>query len=111
MMLGIAAKSSIAVPSGRLSQGGESSVRNNAMSKLTGTPTKSAMDEVTSVPTIGTRAPNFSVTGFHSELTRNPKPNFSIAGRLPYTSDTMMASRIAKTRNAKHRVSARKNRS
>ena len=83
MMLGIAASSSIAVPRGRLSHGGESSVRKRAMPKLTGTPITSAMVEVTSVPTIGTRAPNFSVTGFHSESTRKPKPKRCIAGRLP----------------------------
>ena len=53
------------------------------MPKLTGTPISNAMKDVTSVPTIGTSAPNFSVTGFHSALTRNPKPNFCIAGRLP----------------------------
>ena len=53
------------------------------MPKLTGTPITSAMVEVTSVPTIGTSAPNFSVTGFHSESTRKPKPKRCIAGRLP----------------------------
>ncbi len=50
MMLGIAASSSIAVPSGRFSHGGQSSVRNSAMPKLTGTPISRAMAEVTSVP-------------------------------------------------------------
>ncbi len=49
-MLGIAASSSIAVPSGRRSQPGDSSVRNSAMPKLTGTAISSAMIEVTSVP-------------------------------------------------------------
>ena len=40
----------IAVPSGRLSQSGESSVRKSAMPKLTGTATTRAMNEVISVP-------------------------------------------------------------
>ena len=53
------------------------------MPKLTGTPISRAMNEVTRVPTIGTSAPNFSVTGFQSESIRNPKPNLCIAGRLP----------------------------
>ncbi len=50
MIDGMAASSSIAVPSGRLSQAGESSVRKSAMPKLTGTPISMAMSEVTSVP-------------------------------------------------------------
>src|SRR5437764_1408523 len=108
MMLGIAASSSIAVPSGRLSQSGDSSVRNKAIPKLTGTPIRSAMKEVTSVPTIGTSAPNRSVTGFHSESTRNPKPNFCIAGKLPYTSEMMIPSRITRTKTAKNRATALK---
>ena len=49
-MLGIAARSSIAVPSGRRSQTGESSVRKNAIPKLTGIAMISAIAEVTSVP-------------------------------------------------------------
>ena len=50
MMLGMAASISIAVPSGRLSQLGDSSVRNSAMPKLTGMPMIIAMAELTSVP-------------------------------------------------------------
>ena len=83
MMLGIAASNSIAVPSGRFSQVGESSVRKSAMPKLTGMPISSAMIDVANVPTIGTNAPNCSVTGFHSGLARKPIPNFRIAGKLP----------------------------
>ena len=83
MMLGIAASNSMAVPSGRLSHGGESSVRNSAMPKLMGMPISNAIADVAIVPTIGTSAPNCSVTGFHSALVRNPKPNLRIAGRLP----------------------------
>ena len=40
----------MAVPIGRRSQSGESSVRKSAMPKLTGTAIKSAMEDVTSVP-------------------------------------------------------------
>ena len=83
MMLGIAASNSMAVPSGRLSHGGESSVKNSAIPKLTGMPIRSAIADVAIVPTIGTNAPNCSVTGFHSALVRNPIPNFRIAGKLP----------------------------
>ena len=49
-MEGTAASSSTAVPSGRLSQAGDSSVRNSAMPKLTGTAISNAMAEVASVP-------------------------------------------------------------
>jgi hypothetical protein len=49
-MEGTAASSSMAVPNGRLSQLGESSVRKSAMPKLTGTAITSAMNEVASVP-------------------------------------------------------------
>jgi hypothetical protein len=40
----------MAVPSGRFSQSGDSSVRKSAMPKLTGTAMTSAMNEVISVP-------------------------------------------------------------
>jgi len=40
----------MAVPSGRRSQPGDSSVRNSAMPKLTGTAIISAISEVTRVP-------------------------------------------------------------
>ena len=50
MIDGIAASSSTAVPSGRLSTTGHISVRKSAMPKLTGTPISSAIAEVTSVP-------------------------------------------------------------
>ena len=49
-MDGTAASSSMAVPSGRLSQEGDSSVRNSAIPKLTGTAISSAMTEVARVP-------------------------------------------------------------
>ena len=44
------ASSSIAMPSGRFSQSGHSSVMNSAMPKLTGMPISMAIAEVTSVP-------------------------------------------------------------
>jgi len=47
---GMAASNSIAVPRGRLSQAGESSVKNKAMPKLTGTAIIKAMREVAKVP-------------------------------------------------------------
>ncbi len=81
------------------------------MPKLTGTPIESAMNEVTSVPTIGTSAPNFSVTGFHSRVDEEPEAELWMAGRLPYTSETMMPSRSASTRKAKKRATALKSRS
>ena len=57
MIEGIAASISTAVPSGRRSQAGDSSVRKMAMPKDTGTAMISAMAEVSSVPMIGTTAP------------------------------------------------------
>ncbi len=50
MMLGTAASSSIATPTGRLSQDGASSVRKMAIPRLTGTANSMAMKEVTRVP-------------------------------------------------------------
>ncbi len=47
---GIAASSSIAMPSGRRSQAGDSSVRKSAMPKLTGTAMMRAMIDVAIVP-------------------------------------------------------------
>jgi len=49
-MEGTAASNSMAVPSGRLSQAGESSVRKSAMPKLTGTAISKAIADVASVP-------------------------------------------------------------
>ncbi|MCY1380483.1 hypothetical protein D9M69_683090 [compost metagenome] len=57
MMDGMAASISTAVPSGRRSQVGDSSVRKMAMPNDTGTAMISAMAEVSSVPMIGTTAP------------------------------------------------------
>ena len=49
-MDGTAASNLTATPSGRLSHLGESSVRNMAMPKLTGTAISRAMNDVASVP-------------------------------------------------------------
>ena len=49
-MDGIAASSSMAVPSGRRNHTGDNSVRNSAMPKLTGTAMISAISDVTIVP-------------------------------------------------------------
>ena len=48
-MLGMPASNSIAMPSGRRSQTGESSVRNNAIPKLTGIAISKAITDVTRV--------------------------------------------------------------
>ena len=64
MMLGMPASSSIAVPIGRRSFSGHSSVRKIAMPRPIGTAISMAMVAVTSVPKIGDRAPKCSVTGF-----------------------------------------------
>lgn len=45
---------------------------------LTGNEINNARSDETSVPYIKGRAPNFSVTGFHSDEKINPNPNFSI---------------------------------
>ena len=50
MIDGMPASSSIAMPSGRFSQIGHSSVMKIAMPKLTGTPISMAIAEVTRVP-------------------------------------------------------------
>ena len=50
MMLGMPASSSMAMPIGRRSHFGHSSVRNMAMNKPTGTAINMAMNEVTMVP-------------------------------------------------------------
>src|SRR6478672_5005456 len=108
MMLGMAASISIAVPSGRRSHTGESSVRNIAMPKLTGIAMTSAMADVAIVPAMGTSAPNCSCTGSHSAVHRNSMPNLRIAGAAPMASVTRIAPSNAKTRSADSRVTLRK---
>src|SRR2546421_2415030 len=105
MIDGIAASSSIAVPSGRLSHAGESSVRKSAMPKPPGTAISIAIAEVTSVPTIGTSAPKLSCTGSQSACQRNDGPYFCRLAELPRTSETRIAARMLNTSSAKKRVS------
>ena len=106
-MLGTAASSSTAIPTGRLSQGGAICVINNAIPKLTGTAISMAIAEVTSVPTIGISAPNRSVTGFHSLLARKPRPKRWKAGHAPTARIVRIAVTRASTDAAKTRVAPR----
>ena len=110
-MLGIAARSSIATPSGRFNQRGASSVMTSAIPKLTGTPISSAIIDVMTVPYSGAKAPNCPVTGFHSLLTRNLNPNVFSAGHAPVISVIKMPKTDNRTRIANSWVSPRKNRS
>ena len=80
----------MAVPSGRLSHLGDSSVRKSAMPKLTGTAISSAIADVISVPRIITRPPKRFCTGSHSLCQRNERPYSLIAGAAPMNSETMM---------------------
>ena len=68
----------------------------------------SAITDVTTVPKMGSKAPYSSVTGFHSELVRNPTPNSLKAGALPIASEIMMLARMARTATAKLRDVTRK---
>src|SRR3954462_4448364 len=108
MMLGMAASISIAVPSGRRSHTGESSVRNVAMPKLTGIAMMSAMADGATVPAIGTSAPNCSCTGSQLSSHRNGRPKRRIDGIAPTSSETTIAPSRLKTTNAKNRVTFRK---
>ena len=92
------------MPKGRLSFLGQSSVRNSAMPKLTGTPINKAMHEVTSVPKIGTKAPNLFETGSHSVEVRKPRPKALMLGMAPMTNEIRMHISIARTKKAKMRV-------
>ena len=83
MMLGIAASSSIAVPMGRRSHSGDSSVRKTAMPKLTGMPISRAMNDVARVPKDGHQRAEFFGDGIPFALVRKPGPKALIAGQLP----------------------------
>jgi len=83
MMLGMPASSSMAMPIGRRSTFGQSSVRKKATIRPTGTAISIAMKDVTKVPKIGASAPNRSVTGFQDSSNRKPKPNVLSAGAAP----------------------------
>ena len=75
-MLGIAARSSIALPTGLLIQGGANSTKKSAMARLKGRAMTMAIKVDTSVPKILLAAPKFPVTGFQAFEKRNPIPNF-----------------------------------
>ena len=107
MIDGIAANNSIAVPSGRFNQGGDNSVRNRAMPKLTGTAIIIAIAAVASVPMIGISAPNSSLTGSHSGLKMNAAPNFISDCPLPTSSESKIAANTLNTLIAARRVTCR----
>ncbi len=83
MMLGMAASSSMAPPTGRASQGGASSTRNRAISRLMGTAITRAMAVDTRVPKMLLRAPKSPVTGFQAWLVRNCQPSWWRASADP----------------------------
>src|SRR5690606_39106179 len=111
MIEGIAASISMAVPSGRRSHTGESSVRNMAMPNDTGTAMTSAISEVSSVPVMGTSAPKMLRTGSQSLVQRKLSPYSAMDSRLPQMSDSMMPASSMNTRNAKERGRFLNNRS
>ena len=73
-MDGTAASNSMAVPSGRRNQGGESSVRNNAIPKLIGTAITNAISEVTKVLTMLLRVGIY--TAVYHAAAMGPGPEF-----------------------------------
>src|SRR6266853_728984 len=111
MMLGTAASSSIATPTGRLSHTGAISVRKMATPKLTGIASSSASTELTSVPYTGASAPNCSVTGFQTSRVRKLSLKCANAGQAPARSDTATPPSSASTRVAAMKVALRKTRS
>ena len=106
MMLGTAASSSIATPTGRLSHTGASSVRKIAMPKLNGIASSSARNEVTSVPYTGASAPNCSVTGFQISRVRKLSLKCANAGHAPMSSAHATPPSSSSTSNAALSVAA-----
>src|SRR5690625_5148514 len=100
-MEGMGANISMAVPSGRRSQTGESSVKNMAMPKEAGTAMTKAISEVNNVPTIGTSAPYKWRTGSHSFVHKNATPKAVMEALLSNIRATKIASNRAKTKKAK----------
>src|SRR5690348_5219980 len=111
MMDGIPASNSIADAMGVRSQAGATSVRNSAMPKLTGTASSIAIKAVTTVPTIGTSAPNRWFTASQSVETRNFQPKVANASRPPHAMDSAMPSSAAATSSAQPPTNTRKTRS
>lgn len=79
MMLGIAARSSMAPPMGPFKKLGEISVTKIAMPMAMGMAIKREREVVTTVPYMFVSAPKESRTGSQAVEVRNPNPNFAIA--------------------------------
>src|SRR6266702_6149571 len=107
MMLGTAARSSRATPTGRLSHAGDSSVRKMAMPKLIGMAMTIARSEVTSVPYTGARAPYWSVTGFQISRVRKASLKWEKAGQEPLSNVSATPPSKLSTSNAAISVAPR----
>ena len=81
-MLGIAARSSIIVDNRERNLKGHSSFKNSALPRASGTPKRTAMNDVASVPTIEANAPNLFDTGFQELAVMNENPNLWNTGTL-----------------------------
>ncbi len=90
----------MAVPKGRLSQTGDSSVKNTAMPKLTGTAISKAISEVISVPYTITSPPNSSLTGSQVVLVKKTSPYLAIAGQAPIVNEVRMATNMPSVNSA-----------
>ena len=71
------------------------------MPKLIGNATASAMKDVTSVPLMAINAPYSSLTGSHSAVVMNAKPNSWNAGHALLTREIMIAMSSSSTDKAK----------
>lgn len=78
IMLGIAARISMRKLKGERIEEGAISERKTATPMLTGSDSRRASIEETTVPNIKGSAPNCSVTGFQSEEKMKPNPNISL---------------------------------
>ena len=79
--LGMAASSSTISPTGVRSIRGASSLRNRPIAIAIGTAITSATTDVSSVPMMKLRAPNWPVTTFHWSLVMKPSPNSWMLGQ------------------------------
>ena len=114
MILGIAARSSIATPIGPFRKFGDISVTNIAIPMAVGTAMRRARNVVTTVPKTVVAAPNDSLTGFQSVDVRNRRiPNFFIeredscskTTKIP-TTRRMMVNDATAVRNEKEKSTA-----
>ena len=103
--LGTAASISTSVPIGPRIEGGASSLRKSPIAIDTGAASRIAPNDVTIVPMIRSRAPNRSVTGFHSLCQRNPSLNSLIAGHAPSATRQTIAAMISRPTPAASAVS------